>query len=137
MTFIVDTGPLIAALDNAEARHPWAAATLRALPAPLGTCEAVIAEAVYLLRSRRQPVEGLFELLATGALRVDFDLQAEHEAVSRLMRRYAPRMDLADGCIVRMSELQSKAKVVTLDSDFLFYRRHLRRLIPVIIPDRH
>jgi hypothetical protein len=44
-------------------------------------------------------------------------------------------MDLADACIVRMTELMRDCRVVTLDRlDFAVYRRNGRDLIPVIAP---
>jgi len=41
---------------------------------------------------------------------------------------------LADPCLVRMSELYDPCRVVTLDSDFHLYRRHGRKVIPVLTP---
>jgi hypothetical protein len=44
-------------------------------------------------------------------------------------------MDLADACIVRMTELMTDVLVLTLDrTDFAVYRRNGRGLIPVIAP---
>ena len=56
--------------------------------------------------------------------------------VLSLLRKYADRrMDLADACIVRMTELMRDSRVVTVDrADFSVYRRHGRDLIPVIVP---
>jgi len=45
-------------------------------------------------------------------------------------------MSLADACLVRMSELDSTAQILTLDSDFAIYRRHRRRVIPTLMPGR-
>jgi hypothetical protein len=51
------------------------------------------------------------------------------------MRRYANvGASLADACLVRMSELYSDCQVLTLDRDFLIYRRDGRRVIPLIAP---
>jgi hypothetical protein len=36
---------------------------------------------------------------------------------------------LADACLVRMTELYEPAQVLSLDIDFLLYRRHGRRVI--------
>jgi predicted nucleic acid-binding protein len=46
----LDTGPLVAALDKQDRHHDWARRQCEELPAPLLTCEAVIAEACSLLR---------------------------------------------------------------------------------------
>jgi len=43
-------------------------------------------------------------------------------------------MSLADACLVRMTEVQTRAKVITLDSDFQVYRRNGRQIIPTISP---
>jgi predicted nucleic acid-binding protein len=54
MRAIVDTGPLVAALDRAERHHLWTAARVNELEAPLLVCEPVPTEATYLLaRSQR------------------------------------------------------------------------------------
>jgi hypothetical protein len=53
------------------------------------------------------------------------------------MRRYASvPMSLADACLVRMSELDPAARILTLDSDFLVYRRSGRQVVPTIMPSK-
>ena len=43
--------------------------------------------------------------------------------------------DLADACVVRMSELFRDSVVFTVDrTDFLVYRRHGRQAIPCVFP---
>jgi hypothetical protein len=53
-----------------------------------------------------------------------------------LAAKYADSpMDLADACIVRMSELHRHCKVWTVDrADFLAYRRHGRQPVPCEFP---
>ena len=43
-------------------------------------------------------------------------------------------IDLADACLVRMSEIHPNSTVVTTDSDFHVYRRLGSQLIPTITP---
>jgi uncharacterized protein len=43
-------------------------------------------------------------------------------------------MSLADACLVRMSELNAKGVIVTLDPDFRIYRRHGRQTLPLLAP---
>ncbi len=46
-------------------------------------------------------------------------------------------MDLADACIVRMTELHRDSQVIAVDrDDFSVYRRNGRGLIPTIAPPR-
>ena len=43
-------------------------------------------------------------------------------------------MDFADACLVRMAEQHPRCEVVTVDSDFLVYRRHGNQPINVAYP---
>jgi len=57
-------------------------------------------------------------------------------AVQALMNRYADvPMSVADACLVRMTEMDQKAAVMTLDGDFRVYRRHGRQVVPVLMPE--
>lgn len=52
-----------------------------------------------------------------------------------LLKKYASvPMSLADGCLVRMSELYPSGRVFTLDSDFGIYRRNGRQKIATLMP---
>jgi hypothetical protein len=44
-------------------------------------------------------------------------------------------MSLADACLVRMTEIDARAILVTFDEDFHVYRRNGRQTIPVMMPD--
>jgi hypothetical protein len=125
----------VAWFNRAERHHEWAAIQFSRLKPPLLTCEAVLTEACFLLRAGRIDPAVALESVRRGAIRLGFSLLDEIEPVSRLMRRYANvGASLADVCLVRMSELYSDCKVLTLDRDFLIYRRDGRRVIPLIAP---
>jgi len=52
------------------------------------------------------------------------------------MQRYSRvPMDLADACLVRLSEQHRDCQLITTDSDFRFYRRFGRQVIPLVFPD--
>jgi predicted nucleic acid-binding protein len=76
-------------------------------------------------------------MLRVGDLEVAFDLEENAPAVLALVRKYRDQgMDLADACVVRMSELFDDASVYTVDkTDFSVYRRHSRQPIRCIFPD--
>ena len=130
---IADTGLLVAAADPRDEHHHWAATALRA-NAPFHTCDAVVLETAWVLGS----ANGVLGLLARGDLIVDpdFALSREVPRVLELCRKYADRsMDLADACLVRMTELTSRCKVWTVDrEDFSAYRRHGRQPVPCEFP---
>ena len=133
---IVDTGPLVAYVVSSERSHRWAREQMEALPGPLLTCEAVIAEATYLLRRTGPGSFTPLTMVERGAVRIAFDLASEHAAVARLMRKFRDvPMSLADACLVRMAEIRPEAEIMTLDADFLLYRTSDRRVLRTRMPD--
>ena len=102
---------------------------------PLLTCEPVLAEASHLLRRHGCATDPLLALSERRVLKVAFTLEAELTSIRELMRRYRDQpMSLADGCLVRLAELQEQSRIWTLDSDFRIYRRRGRLVIPTLMP---
>lgn len=63
-------------------------------------------------------------------------VQEEASQLQRLMQRYrAVPMSLADACLVRIVERLDDAVLMTMDSDFHFYRQHHRKVIPLLAPE--
>ena len=134
-TVIADTGPLVALLRREDSDHAWAAERFRELTTPLVTCDAVLSEALFLLNPSAGGARKLLDLVDRGLVVPSFDLAAELNAVSQLLRRFEDvPMSLADACLVRMAELHDDARVFTLDSDFKVYRRHRRQVTPLPYP---
>ena len=125
----------MALLDRADLHHAWAVECFKELPPPLITCECVLAEALHLLADLSPSVTALARLYSDGILRVDFDFNSHAPAVWRLIQKYRDLpMDLADACLVRMSELHTDCMIWTTDSHFRVYRRHGRQTIPLLSP---
>jgi uncharacterized protein len=135
---LIDAGPLVAYLREAEGKHHlWAVEQFKRF-SEFSTCEAVLAEACARLSYCGEDQSRVVDLLVDGALAADFDANGSAERVSRLMKKYADQpMDFADACLVAMSERVSDCLIVTLDhQDFTVYRRHEREVIPFISPRR-
>ena len=133
--WLIDTGPLIALLVADDRWHAWAVAQSKESPPAVLTCEAVISEALFLLKRDGHGVDDLFALVAAGFLRVDFDFAGECSRVHTLMKRYRDRpMSYADACLVRMAEIHQAALVWTLDRDLQFYRKHRGQILPLRTP---
>ena len=132
MKNILDAGPLIAALNVQDEHHGWAVRTLERLGPPFYSCAEAMAEAAALTAQAAAVVE----MIASGEIILAFDLGEQAAAVLRLLKKYADLgMDLADACIVRMTELSRDCLVVTVDrKDFSVYRRNGRDLIPLVAP---
>jgi hypothetical protein len=71
-------------------------------------------------------------------LQVSFEIAKHQNRLSELAERYQDRQpDLADLCLIRMSELFPQHTVITVDEeDFRIYRRKNRESIPLLCPPR-
>ncbi|BDI03051.1 type II toxin-antitoxin system VapC family toxin [Sphaerotilus microaerophilus] len=135
-TILLDTGPWVALHCRDDHFHGWVCDQFARITGPLLTCEAVVAETCFLLaRNGHDPAKAL-NLLGRGVVKVGMALGDEATSVQALFERYdnVPA-SLADACLVRMSELYEPCRVFTLDSDFHIYRRHGRKVIPLLRPE--
>jgi len=131
MNGIADTGFLVAFANRRDIHFPWAYALAEQVHEPLLTCEAVLAETAYHLKNCAL----VLRMLEAGLVRLAFDLENHRSELAGLAQRYADRQpDLADLCLIRMSELNPDLPVITVDGDFRIYRRNRRESIPVIMP---
>lgn len=134
-TWLIDTGPLVALLVGDDTQHPWVVEQSKHAPSTVLTCDAVISEALFLLKRDGHDADDLFAMVELGFLRSDFDFHAEYRQARELMRRYRDRpMSFADACLVRMAELQEDACIWTLDRDFSVYRKHRRLTLSLVTP---
>jgi uncharacterized protein len=132
MKNIIDAGPLIAALNRGDSFHQWSVQTLERLGPPFYTCPEVMAEAAAMTGNPA----AIVEMIAAGEIILDFNLAAHTDPILRLLKKYRDRqIDLADACIVRMTELTRQCRVITVDrGDFEIYRRNGRDIIPFLAP---
>jgi len=129
---IADTGFLVAFGNRNDSHHAWALHVSRGVTEPLLTCDAVLAETAFHLGGALLVID----FIRTGLVQPAFVL-ADHTArIAELASRYRDRRpDLADLCLIRMSELHPKHSVITTDlADFRVYRRNRREVIPLIHP---
>jgi uncharacterized protein len=132
---VVDTGPLVALLNSRDAYHGWARDVLDGVEPPLATCEAVLSEACFLVRKIKGGPGAVLELVSRGIVEIQFRVGTEIDAIRKLMSKYAGvPMSMADACLVRMTELDTRATILTLDGDFKIYRRNGRQVVPIISP---
>ena len=62
-------------------------------------------------------------------------LPTEINPIDSLLNRYGERMDCADACLVRLSELHRRHVIDTTDAeDFRLYRRFRRERLPLLTP---
>jgi hypothetical protein len=83
---LADTGPLVALFNKSDAAHRWAVSRFQEFTEPLATCEAVLTEALHLLRKIPPAHFDLLTLWERELLRIELSAQSE-------------RMPSADCCI--------------------------------------
>lgn len=135
---ILDTGPLVAYINRNDKYHSWAKKWFKEISPPILTCQAVISEACFLIRHISQGREIILEMLERDLIQTEFNLNIEAKFVKQLITKYhTVPMSLADACLVRMAELYEDAKIITLDSDFVIYRKNKKSHISCITPFDH
>jgi uncharacterized protein len=132
---IADTGLIVAFGNRGDRHHAWAVRMAESLTVPLLTCEAVLAESAFHLGS----VGYVLALVEEGLLKLAFDLYQNLPQLGKLAKHYEGRKpDLADLCLIRMSELYPRHFILTVDeADFRVYRRNRREVIPLLCPPQN
>lgn len=120
-TLLLDAGPLVAAIDRSDKHHAWAKRTLPKLKGRAVTCEACMAEALHLLENAPRAVAAFRAFLER--IEVVPVVSTEAAAIFDELERFAPGMDLADGCLVILQRRIPASIVITTDHrDFATYR---------------
>ena len=127
---LLDTGPLVALLSRNDSRHAAARRAFAVCAPPLRCCEAVVAEACFLLTKVHAdaPAEAI-ALGRKGVYDISFTLKDEWRDMERLFHKYADRsISLADASLIRCAEKYEEPRILTFDADFDVYRwsRHRR-----------
>ena len=132
---LLDAGPWVAYLRRADKHHGWAREQFSAREAFV-SCDAVLAEVCARLEYHGNDPLAALEFVKAGVVTLQFDLQGNVVFVDALMRKYRDQpMDLADACMVRMTEIEERSLVVSTDGDFRVYRRNGREVIPCVLPE--
>ena len=121
---LLDTGPLVALLSKHDAQHDRAVRIFATCIPPLRTCEAVIAEACFLMR-KVDPAGAaeVVTLARNGVYELSFSLHEHVSTVEGLLKKYADQpISLADACLIRCAEIHREPRILTFDADFTRYR---------------
>jgi len=128
---IADTGFLVAFARDRDMHHAWAIGVAQHITEPLLTCESVLSETAFHIGD----AEVVFDMISEKLIRLSFDCNDHLPQLAALAKRYKDRQpDLADLCLIRMSELYPRHSIITVDKDFRVYRRNKREVIPLISP---
>jgi predicted nucleic acid-binding protein len=130
---LVDTGPLVAILNQKDGAHEQCKSIFAGFKSPLITCWPVLTEAVYLLNHNVQAIRMLFSFFDNGIL-VFAQLGMPSMWFPDFIAKYDnAKPDLADAALVYLAERDSIETIFTLDhTDFSIYRTAKKRALIVI-----
>ena len=124
-TWLLDTGPLVAALNRRDPQHPRCAAPLAAFSGSLLTTGAIVTEAMYFLGGLPDGAATLTGFLDEAQVDIrDCFAPAQLRAAAGLMKKYADLpMDFADATLVLLADELGTGNILTLDErGFRTYR---------------
>lgn len=121
---LVDTGPLVALFDPADAHHARCEMVLKTLRDPLRTTVPVLTEAFYMLGPATPESDRLRDFVERQGLGIWFFEPATLRRAFELMEVYGDHpMDLADASLVVAAERLGTRRIFTIDRrDFDVYR---------------
>ncbi|MBF2086862.1 type II toxin-antitoxin system VapC family toxin [Thermoleptolyngbya sp. C42_A2020_037] len=122
---LCDAGVLFCLVDRTQTQHAAYRSVVSRAAKPLLTTWPCLTEAMYLALHRGgwQMQNHLGLLLLEGLLTPYEIQQSDYGRLLTLMEQYRDRpMDLADATLVLTAEKTGYRQILTLDSDFLFYR---------------
>jgi len=131
---LLDTGPLVALLSGNDVNHARARRMFAECAPPLRSCEAVVAEACFLMRKvhPRGPAE-VVALGRRGVYDVALSIDEHWASLEALLQKYSDRpISLADACLIRCAEIHQEARILTFDDDFTVYRWARNRKFEVL-----
>jgi uncharacterized protein len=111
-------------LSANDVNHARARGLFAACAPPLRCCEAVLAEACFLMRKVHPaaPAE-VVALGRRGVYEIAIAVDAHWTNIEALLTKYADRrISLADACLIRCGEIHEEPRILTFDSDFSVYR---------------
>ena len=121
---LLDTGPLVALLSRHDVNHERARRIFAECAPPFRCCEAVVAEACFLMRKvHAAGPAGVVALGARGVYSIALAADEHWTSLEALLKKYADRpISLADACLIRCAEIHQEARILTFDSDFKVYK---------------
>lgn len=122
---LCDAGVLLCLVDCTQPQHNAYRNAISRLASPLITTWSCLTEAMYLALHRGgwNMQKQLGQLLLDKLLMLYEIQENDYDRLLKLMEQYRDRpMDLADAILVLAAEKTGYRQILTIDSDFLFYR---------------
>jgi uncharacterized protein len=125
MTLLLDTGPLVAAIDRSDKHHARCAALLESAAGPLLVPTTVIVEVCWLLEERPDVEAAFLTSVAAGEFEHVTINGTDLTRMAELVRAYADMpLGAVDASVIAVAERLKLTDVATLD------RRHFTVVRP-------
>lgn len=121
---LLDTGPLVAMIDEGDQNHDRCVAWFKENQAQYVTTEAVLTEAMHLLKLSYRAQSACVGFFISGAVELHPVSMNDLKLINDLMRQYQNvPMDYADATLVNLANQLKCYSIFTLDvTDFSIYR---------------
>jgi uncharacterized protein len=121
---LLDTGPLVALLSRDDVNHERARRIFADCAPPFRCCEAVLAEACFLMRKvHAMAPADVAALGARGVYRIAISAEEHWTSIEASLRKYSNRpISFADACLIRCAEVHEESRIATFDREFSVYR---------------
>lgn len=121
-TVYLDTGPLVALFRKRDQYHQWAKGELNKAEMKFVTCEAVLAESLFLTQNSRKVIHAISEMINDEMMQIKPVIEHSSRQVFELLSKYHDQnTSLADVSLLSLYN-EEKSPIFTIDSDFLLYR---------------
>jgi uncharacterized protein len=125
MSLLLDTGPLVAAIDRSDKHHDRCVALLESAEGPLLVPSTVLVEVCWLLEERPDIESAFLAAVAAGEFEHVTITAGDLERMAELVRTYADLpLGAVDASVITVAERLNLADVATLD------RRHFTVVRP-------
>jgi predicted nucleic acid-binding protein len=135
---LVDTGAIVALINNADRHHAAAASWFRGFRGVLLTTEAVVTETAYVLSASVEhqcaALLWIQRLVDAGLLRIE--PVTRYDRLADIVARYAGLpCDYADATLIALAEDSGVSAIATIDQrDFSTYRIKGRKRFNILLP---
>lgn len=129
MTTLLDTGPLVAAIDRSDKHHARCAKFLDSLTGPLLVPATVLTEVCWLLEQRPDIEAAFLDAVAAGEFELVPLTSGDLARMAELVRGYASLpLGTVDASVIAIAERMNLPAVATLD------QRHFTIVRPRHVP---
>lgn len=131
---LIDTGALLAIVDDRDLWHDACITAFQQLQLPLATTSACLTELFHLLGDHRREIDRAWRIVLSDIVELAPITAADLPEIERLMKQYADRpMDFADATLVHIANRDSLTTILTIDhDDFETYRLRGRRKFRIV-----